>query len=71
MHNPDRPVLFHSLLDSRTRASSRLISFISETTPEADWVIEYIDPKNSGEPLIEDTEKIMRYMSGDEVPKGH
>lgn len=65
LHNNDGTGDFHSRIDSGTLDFSRLMPFISETTPEADWVIEYIDPKNSGEPLIEDTEKILRYMSGD------
>ena len=60
LHNNDGIHDLHDRIFNGTIDFNRLIPFIRETTPEADWVIEYTRPEYHGKPLMEDIASLLK-----------
>lgn len=61
LHNNDGVHDLHNRLREGNIDFGRLLPFIRETVPEANWVIEYTRPEYHGQPLIEDIDWVLSF----------
>ena len=62
LHNNDGARDQHNRLREGTIDFDRLLPFIRETVPEANWVIEYTRPEYHGQLLLDDIDWILKFM---------